>query len=131
MLRVLIIEDHVRLLRHLVDYLAAFPTEFDVRAARRPEEARRLSERQPFDVVVADLDLPATGPVAWLRETCGLSPKTKVVAMTAFCTPEIRTRVSEEEAADLIEKPFDMEHLRRALLGLADGNGARGVESGR
>ena len=123
MLRVIILEDHVRLLRHLVDFLGAFPEEFEVTAATRHDEAASLIASRPFDVLLTDLDLAGTDSTAWLHDTIEISPRLKVVAMTAFSTPEIRSRIAEEGAVGFFEKPFDIKELRRALLELAESAG--------
>ncbi len=121
MLRIIILEDHVRLLRHLVDFLGAFPREFEVTATTRCEDATKLIASQRFDVLLTDLDLAGSDSTAWLHDTIETAPRLKVLAMTAFTTPEIRRKIAEEGAVGLFEKPFDIEDLRRALLELADG----------
>ncbi len=122
MLRIIILEDHVRLLRHLVDFLGHFPEDFEVTATTRHDEATQLLSSQGYDVLLTDLDLVGTDSTVWLHEAMEIAPRLKVVAMTAFSTPEIRNKIAEEGAVGFFEKPFDIEDLRKALLELAGRN---------
>ncbi len=112
----LIVENRAGLLRHMVDYLGLFPGEFEVRAATAWDEAAGMMRSQRFDVLLADLDVVGAESVAWLQETARISPRTRIIAMTAFATPEIREHVLAEGAAELLEKPFDIGDLRSSLL---------------
>jgi DNA-binding NtrC family response regulator len=72
---------------------------------------RALSEGGPFDVVVLDYRLPDSNDLNLLATIRRLSPRTAVVMMTAFGTPEVSSGALELGAYRVVAKPFDMHHM--------------------
>jgi DNA-binding NtrC family response regulator len=72
----------------------------------------------PVDVVVLDYSLPDTQSLSLLAQIRRIAPKTPVILMTAFCTPELVAGAFDLGAYDVMDKPFDMNALE-AVVGRA------------
>ncbi|MDW8138123.1 MAG: PAS domain S-box protein [Bacteroidota bacterium] len=124
--RVLIVEDHPESAAWLE---AALRPVMQIRLARDGEEALRLVEQEPFDLVLLDLNLP--GPwdgFALLREIRTRHPayaQVPVVVETAYATAEAHKQVLEAGACAYLTKPLDR---RRLLASLAEALGWRPAE---
>lgn len=70
----------------------------------------------PFDALVLDLRLPDVQDLSLLRALRELAPKAIVVLMTAYGTPDI---IADATAmgATVIAKPFELDDVRRAVMG--------------
>lgn len=67
--------------------------------------------RHPFDVVVLDLYLPDSDDLSLLADIRATTPKTNVILMTAFGTPDVVREALLLGAYQVIGKPFDMQAL--------------------
>ena len=68
-----------------------------------------------FDVVVLDLNLPDSRDLSLLRLIHAMAPAAQVVLMTAYATPEVVQEAVEAGAFDVVNKPFEIEHLARVV----------------
>ncbi len=75
---------------------------------------------EPFDVVVLDLRMPDVDDLSLLTKVRRLLPSATVILMTAFGTPEIISGAEELGVRAVLNKPFELDHLRR-LLGSSEG----------
>jgi DNA-binding NtrC family response regulator len=76
----------------------------------------------PFDVVVLDLRLPDMHDLSLLATIRQLLPTTPVVLMTAFGTPEIMGDARSLGVSAVLNKPFELGELGRAVLDAANPN---------
>ncbi|HJQ33544.1 MAG TPA: sigma-54 dependent transcriptional regulator [Pyrinomonadaceae bacterium] len=115
MKRILVVDDDSASCELLREIFAA--EGWRAESALSPEEALALAAREPFDLVVSDINLESekTGLdiLRSLRDTC------PVVLVTGFGTLDAAVEASREGAWDFVSKPFKVEEVvataRRAL----------------
>jgi DNA-binding response OmpR family regulator len=109
--RILVVEDEPNVGRTLTERLIA--EGHTIEWARTAGEALNLSNGPAFDLALLDVGLPDQSGfdlAATLRRS---HPKTAIVFLTAFGTPDDRVRGLELGAEDYIVKPF---HYKELLL---------------
>jgi DNA-binding NtrC family response regulator len=70
-----------------------------------------LVESAAPDVVLLDLRLPDCSDLSLLETVRRLVPEATVILMTAFGTPDVRQAARNLGAADVLDKPFDVDGL--------------------
>lgn len=115
MKRILVVDDD----RASCDLLREILAEqgWQAETAQTPERARALAAKQPFDLVISDVNLEAEESgldlLKSLRDGC------PVILLTGFGTLEAAVEASREGAWDFISKPFKVEEVvetaRRAM----------------
>jgi DNA-binding NtrC family response regulator len=84
------------------------------------EEALQVSEREPFDLIISDLNLgPDLNGIDVLRAYKSVQPESEVILITAFGSLENAVEAVKAGAFDYISKPFKIEQVvlqvKRAL----------------
>ena len=103
--RILIAEDdrkYVRILEILLGDEGHHLT-----ATRDGAAAIAALEREPFDLVLTDLQMPKADGLAVLAHARGIDPDLPVVVLTAYGTIRSAVEAMRSGAFDFIEKPFD------------------------
>lgn len=115
-LRVLIVEDEALIRWSIVETLAR--TGHTVLEAGDALSAVRTlaDEAERVDIVLLDYRLPDSNDLGLLAEIRRLVPRTAVLLMTAFGTPELTRGALELGAYGVVNKPFDMHALEPMLL---------------
>jgi DNA-binding NtrC family response regulator len=115
MRKILIVDDEEKLLEILI---RAFKKnkDFEVVTATTIEEAEYAIKHAFFDIVLADIRL--TGVLGrqgleLLPYVAEKSPRTKVIIMTAYGSPEIEEEAYERGAYFYFEKPIDLRILNQ------------------
>lgn len=110
---VLIVDDNARLLRGLTRLLGE---QFDVATAVSAAEATAMLADHPFDVVLADHQMPGTPGVQLLVKVKQDYPKVVPILMSGEITPSVR-KVAQNEigVCRLIEKPFRNAQIVEAI----------------
>jgi DNA-binding NtrC family response regulator len=115
--RLLVIEDDEVLRQLLIDVLSE--QGYRVEAAETGEEGLNAMERDVFDVILLDINLPGMDGMDVLRLAPARQPDAQVVMMTAFGTVDTAVEAMKQGAFDYINKPFSTDELlltiRRAL----------------
>ena len=115
--RVLIVEDE-EVMRELLTKILARQN-YRLVQASSGEEALRLFQDDPFDLVLTDLKLAGINGLELLTHVRALDPEAMVIMMTAYASVETAVEAMRRGAYDYITKPFDFEELsllvRRAL----------------
>ncbi|MGE4291105.1 MAG: transporter substrate-binding domain-containing protein [Desulfovibrio sp.] len=119
--RVLVVEDDELSLQVVQRMLAKMG--YASVPARNGREALSLLEKQDFDLVIMDVQMPDMDGVETtrhIRGTSGLGGKTRIpiVAMTAFAMTGDREKFLEAGMDDYISKPVEMDCLRETLARL-------------
>jgi DNA-binding NtrC family response regulator len=112
-LRVLIVEDESRLRDLLLDVVPDLG--FPANAARSAEDARKLMEAEPFDIVLLDLQLPLMGGMDFFEELRGRWPDTEVIILTGFGDLDAACRAIHLDVVDFLSKPFHLQAIEIAL----------------
>ena len=113
-LRVLVVEDELLIRWSIAETLTEAGHEV-VQAADAASAVRELSHGNDPDVVLLDLRLPDSSDLSLLSNVRRLSPRSAVVLMTAFGTPEVTAEALHLGASEVMSKPFDI-HLVEPTL---------------
>lgn len=87
--------------------------------AANADEALALLERESFDVVMADFDMPGMDGIALLATVRQRWPRTRRVMVTAHGRREVRMRAVEEGGAQaFVTKPYSLKRIQKLLMEL-------------
>ena len=117
--RVLVVDDEAPVAAMLSRLLA---DEFDVRVATSGVEALELLlGDDEFDVILCDLLMPGMNGMDLHRELAARSPgyESRIVFMTGGAFTTRAAEFLESMDQPRLEKPFDLEHVRRVVRRLA------------
>ena len=112
-IRVLVADDEPSIRQLLAATLA--PQGYEVTAARDGDEAKRLLEREPFEVVITDYQMPGLNGIDVLRFAKLMNEDCRVVVITGRDGPGIQEKAIAYGAADYIQKPFSLDAINRAM----------------
>lgn len=107
--KVLVVDDDQELRENIGEILTE--AGFLVALAGNGEEALDLIDREPFDVVLLDLIMPAMDGREALPLIKRRRPQIKVIMMTAFATIESAVSMMRKGADDYLTKPFKVDEL--------------------
>ena len=88
---------------------------YRVTLAASGAEGLAVAARQPFDIVLCDVQLPDIDGIEVLRRLLGMAPETTVILVTAFGTIETAIQALDQGASDYVRKPFKLEEVRLAV----------------
>jgi len=111
--RVLVVEDESRMRDLLVRALAGWG--FAVASARSGEEALRLNDQDPFDIVILDLNLPGLDGMATLRKLRESVPHVQAIVLTGFASVEAARQAVHLDVVEFLTKPAHLGELEKAL----------------
>ena len=113
-LRVLIVDDESLIRWSLAEVLLDSGHVVD-EAADGASAVSLLSEGKSFDVVLLDYRLPDSNDLHLLETIRGLSPRSAIIMMTAFGTPEMMDGAVKLGAYRVVPKPFDVHDMARLV----------------
>ena len=99
----------------------------EVASAADGGEALHTVERQSFDVALLDLRMPKATGLEVLHRLRVVRPETAVVMITGEGTIDTAVEAMKGGAVDFVEKPYDLEALRRTLRAVEDERKARAM----
>ena len=111
--RVLIVEDEPRMRELLLRVLTGWG--FDAAVARSAEEAAKLVEARPPDVVVLDLNLPGEDGIDWFRRLRETHPRVQGIVLTGFASIEAAKAAIHLDVVEFLTKPAHLGELEQAL----------------
>lgn len=88
---------------------------FQVRIATSGREAIELLSTDSFDWLITDLLMPEVDGFQLLQYTHQAHPRTRLILMTAFGSPEVE-RDAQRLGASYITKPFDLNTLIQKIV---------------
>ena len=112
--RLLIVDDDPSTLLGLRDALELKFPDATITPTDSAENALSVMTSSAFDVVLTDVKMPGMGGMLLLGEIKRRYPDCLVVVMTGN-DPGLRVEALRQGASAFIEKPLDMEQLRRLL----------------
>jgi two-component system, NtrC family, response regulator AtoC len=89
----------------------ALEDNYDIFLAQDADEAFRLLDSEPFDVVVTDLRMPGKSGLKVIDKALALPNKPVVIMMTAYGNVESAVEAMKRGAADFLTKPVNLEKL--------------------
>jgi DNA-binding NtrC family response regulator len=75
------------------------------------EEALRVLEARPYDVILSDVRMPGMDGMALLDHVGGRFPGLPVVLITAHGSVALAVEAMKRGAADFVQKPFDKDEI--------------------
>lgn len=125
MYRVLLVDDEPNILAALRRSLAAIDArQLDgdallFEAFTSPEAAIKRSDEQDFDLVISDYRMPSMNGVEFLTRIMELQPSVPRMIISGYADREaIISAVNEVHLMRFIEKPWDDDVLRRAVVSI-------------
>ncbi|KPL06166.1 hypothetical protein AMJ85_10510 [candidate division BRC1 bacterium SM23_51] len=106
-MRVLVVEDEVRLAGHLKQALETLPS-FAVDLSHDGEDGQFMAETNEYDLIVLDLMLPKRDGLTVLRNLRAGGRATPVLILTARRAKEDVVKGLDYGSDDYLTKPFDM-----------------------
>lgn len=76
------------------------------------KDALNILNKQMYDVVISDIQMPAMGGLELLKSIKDISPDTEVIMITAYASTETAVEAMKEGAYDYITKPFKIDEIR-------------------
>jgi DNA-binding NtrC family response regulator len=112
-LRVLVVEDNCAIRSSLAAFLEL--EGYDVVAVAEYRGACELIQKELFDTLITDLDLPDGTGVDLLIQARTLHPNMRSILMTGYGCSVVRKQASELGLSAYLEKPFDPAELLKAI----------------
>ena len=112
-LSLLVVDDDVGIRETLVEFFESFG--YTARGAATASDGRRLAQEHAPDVIVLDLKLPDADGLVALQALRADDPEVAVVLLTGFADVRTTVRAMHSGAADVLEKPVDLEMLAAAV----------------
>lgn len=106
---VLLVDDELEFLETLVKRLKK--RKLSAIGVKSGEEAIRVIQEQPVDVVVLDVKMPGMGGIDTLREIKNISPLVEVIMLTGHANMEVAVEGMELGAFDYLMKPMNIDEL--------------------
>ncbi len=130
MKKVLIVDDEEDMVWTLKRNLKDETLAIDVVTASSGDEALAILRDTPVDLIVTDIKMPGMSGLDLLVEVKKSYPRTKMIVMTAYPSPEFKRDAAYRGSLHFIEKPFDINDLREVVRqALGEDKGFRGTVS--
>ncbi len=110
---VLVVDDEPSLRKVIRASLAA--SGFTVEEAGTGREAMGVVQRQAFDIVLLDINMPGLSGIETCRRIRALAPKTGIIMVTVRDAEEDKVSALEAGADDYVTKPFRFRELLARL----------------
>ena len=109
-LRVLVVDDEPLICWSLAETLGASGDQ--VTEAESGDAAIRMLTTAPApDVVMLDYQLPDSRDLTLLQTVRRLAPRSRVILMSAYCTPDVANQALALGACRVVAKPLDIEEV--------------------
>jgi DNA-binding NtrC family response regulator len=119
--RVLVVDDHLQARESMADVLRHAGHQVECLASAA--EALKVLERESFDVVITDLQMPGMSGLEFIHQLERRPHGAQVLMVTAHASVASAVDAMRHGAFDYIEKPFDVEQLEQLV--------ARAIQHGR
>jgi len=118
-IRILVVDDEHDVTDNLSRFIARkFACE--VEKAYNGSDALEKIKASPFDLVIMDIKMPGLSGIDVIKEAIKFSPGMKILAVSAYDSPEVANEALKAGAIDYIHKPQPIETLetriRQALV---------------
>ena len=109
--RILIVDDDKGVAFFLREHLLEAQAGYQVETADSSEEALEIMAQRPFDLVITDLRMPGMDGLELMEEIRQISPRTRLILMTAYGNERIERTAYQLGACQYITKPFRVQDL--------------------
>lgn len=87
----------------------------EIKVTQNGDEGVNLVKDDRFDVVFCDIIMPDRDGVSVLEEIKDIQPDLPVIMMSGYSLEEQRQRIRELGASGFLDKPFEMDDVRKAV----------------
>jgi DNA-binding NtrC family response regulator len=108
--RLLILDEDRIILQSLSQFLRR--EGYEVRTTGSPEEAIALLESEPFELLLADINMPGIKPIEFLREVRRRYGHVVTIVITSYGSIEGAVEATKNGALDYLTKPIVDEEIR-------------------
>lgn len=115
MIKVLIVEDDPMVAYLNEKYINSFPEFEIIDKVSNGEEALKILESKPCDLVILDIYMPKFNGLELLREVRRKFIKVDIIFITAAKEHDVIDQALKLGAIDYLVKPFEFERLKQAL----------------
>jgi len=122
--RILIVDDDELLAFSIQSSLCKLPN-CDVDIVSGGQEALRLFERQPFDVLITDYQMPGVNGVALATRIRQLYPQTSVIIITCYDENALREQTDRAFIQHILGKPVWPSEMCALVSNVLEGERAR------
>jgi two-component system response regulator PilR (NtrC family) len=116
--RILVVDDE-QIIRESLSFILK-KEGYEVEDAANGSVALSKHEKNPFDVIISDIEMPEMKGVELLKQVRQRTPQVLVVIITAFGSVETAVQALREGAADYILKPINFDDLLYRLKKICD-----------
>ena len=115
-MKLLVVEDEKIILNGIIKHICWEELGIDeLRSARNAAEALEIFSKFSPDVVLSDINMPGKDGISMCREMKSTDPDLQVVLITGFSQMEYLKGALDVGVSSYIEKPLDMEELKKAI----------------
>lgn len=111
--KVLLVDDEEEFLEIMSERMAARGME--VTCASSAEKAISLLEKESFDAIVLDFQMPEIDGMEALKAMKKKRPESQIILLTGYATIEKSVEAMKIGASDFLEKPADIEALAEKI----------------
>ena len=111
--RVLLIDDEKEFLEVMSERMQN--RDIDVTTASSAREALALVEKESYDAIILDLQMPEMDGLQALERLKAINPELQVILLTGHATVEKGVQAMKLGATDVLEKPADIQTLTEKI----------------
>lgn len=111
--KILVVDDDASI-REFLDIMLKREN-FEVKTADNGQKALKIMEKEQFDIIITDLQMPKMSGLELLKLAKESSPTTTVLVITAFGSTESAVDAMKLGAFDYISKPFKIDEIKNRL----------------
>lgn len=127
MTKILLVDDEKLILYSLSKTLKN--SETDVTTATNGKDALREIRSSAWDICFLDVHLPDANGLDLMKIIREVSPKTRIIIMTAVSLNEAQTQSLRDFACHFLPKPFDLDQVQALVAELRGKPGAAAVHT--
>ncbi len=113
--RILVVDDEENVALTIQDGLEKLPN-CEVTVVTSGEEALRLFEQRPFDLLITDYKMPGTDGIRLAARVRQLYPGTKIIMITAYSSHLLRQQATKISIRFVLDKPIKLDEIRSIAL---------------
>ena len=115
-MRILVVDDHPMIVQDIVEELSEIDPKAECIGTSDPFEVMGLFEKEPFDVVMMDIDMPGLNGLNLAKLITEKYPRINIIFITGYENYALESY--NNYASDFIVKPVNTRRLRRAIENL-------------
>jgi DNA-binding NtrC family response regulator len=119
--KILVVDDEESMVFSIEDYLSSYAE--CLGATSYAEAISILEQERDISLVISDIRMPENDGfdlLMWLRT---YRPKVKVIMITAYGSPSVRSLAKQRGAVMYLEKPLDLEQLLHVVRQIEERKG--------